>query len=65
MTERDMVCQASRGWNNREKPPLCQWLSESQDSDDCDRLKCLGNIVFPAMGRFGLHIIEHSLRASP
>lgn len=34
-------------WNLPNQIPLEHWLAESQDSDDRERLHCLGNLVIP------------------
>ena len=65
MTESQMMRQATRPWNASNKPPLHQWLSDTQTKMDQERLKCIGNTVLPKCGQLALHLLEHSFRSDP
>ena len=60
----EMMLSALQPWNAEGELPLHQWLSSEQSEVDRERLKCLGNIVFPRCAKLALHQLEHELRAN-
>ena len=64
MSAETMHREARGAWNTRGDPPLAWWLLQEQAKDDAERLKAVGNMVYPAMGRLALHIMAHSMRGA-
>ena len=49
--------QAGKNWNPAGQVKLSAWLQQEQSKQDVERLKTIGNIVFPAVARTAMHII--------
>ena len=64
MTAETMRRDATAAWNPRGRPPLPWWLLQEQSKEDLERLKAVGNMVYPAMGRLSLHVMAHGIRGS-
>lgn len=68
-TDSQIQLEAHLPWNIRGKPPLHEWLLQSQDEEEhlLDRLKAAGNIVIPRQAQLALHLLAdgdiHSLAA--
>ena len=57
MTESCVHEQVKRPWNPRNTIPLRDWLTEFEDAESQQRLKALGNVVFPKVAQLGAHLI--------
>lgn len=49
-------------WNPGVSIPLHTWLHEEQSPEDEDRLKAVGNSVFPLQAHFALSLLSHMSR---
>ena len=65
MSAETMRSAAEADWNFAGAQPLREWLAPSQSSQDCERLRCLGNVVVPQCARLGLHIMVHEAQKLP
>ena len=56
----DIMAQAHKAWNVPGKPPLNEWLLETQEADQKERLQAAGNIVIPQQAQLALQILAHA-----
>jgi len=54
------MAQAHKAWNVPGKPPLNEWLLETQEADQKERLQAAGNIVIPQQAQLALQILAHA-----
>ena len=57
MTKSCVHEQVLRPWNPRNTIPLRDWLTEYHDAESQQRLKALGNVVFPKVAQLAAHLI--------
>ena len=62
MSPEAMKQSALKPWNPKGSIPLRKWLRPTRNEHDDQRLKCLGNIVFPRCAQLAMHQHEHELR---
>lgn len=48
---------AEKPWNEVSARPMSTWLTDSQNQQDRDRLRMMGNIVVPEMARVGFEVL--------
>lgn len=57
MDEAALHQQAQKKWNPAGEVKLSSWLQQEHSEQDKERLKTIGNVVFPAVARTAMHII--------
>lgn len=62
MTHAQAETECNQPWNRRGRIPLFEWLKPDVSTVDVDRLKSLGNVVFPRVARLGLNILLRHLK---
>ena len=60
-TVKEMNEQANADWNCESKPELSKWLKAKQCPIDKERLKAVGNIVFPKCAQLAVNVIAHEV----
>ena len=61
MSVETMRGQANEVWNRGSKPELSKWLKQRQCRGDSQRLRALGNVVFPKCAQLGVNVIAHEI----
>ena len=57
MTPHEIEKQAHMCYHFRERPPLSQWLQDSQNEEDKARLAAVGNLVIPRCASLAMHLL--------
>ena len=63
MTAQALHKRCKAVWNRFGKVPVCKWLQDRASSGDVERLKAVGNIVFPRVAQLALHVLSHRLES--
>ena len=53
--------QVKRPWNPGNAMPLRNWMNADQNKEDVQRLKTVGNIVFPKAAQLALHLLANEI----
>lgn len=51
-------------WHLESRPELSSWLEHSPSTWSAERLKAIGNVVYPDMAAVALQLIGHELQGS-
>lgn len=49
-------------WHKESRPELSTWMEHKPSPWASERLRAIGNVVFPDMAAFALNIIGHELK---